>query len=51
MVLYFLEKMVSQRETSFSYNEFKFDGYFGSVTPYCQIICQFTIFEVRFSRE
>ena len=51
MLLYFSEKFLQLHESSYTYNEFKFDGYFGSVTPDCRIICQFTIFEVRYSIE
>ena len=51
MLLYFLEKFLSLNELSYSCNEFKFDGYFGAVTPDCQTICQFTIFKVRYSVE
>jgi len=49
--LYFLENFISLHESFYSYNEFQFDGYFGAVTPDRRIICQVTIFEVRFSME
>ena len=51
MVLYFLEKILSLREISNSYNEFKFDGLVRVSNCYCGNICQFTVFMVWYSRE